>query len=202
MERTKEKSDWLILLLLAFVSAAVLLIGGVVYLSARPDPERGPSRTHLSHRDTEKGDKELGGSLRLDPSSELGPSGPLGSSGRPGPSEPRDSSSPPLGRQSASEAGPGSDEDEVDWELEMADSEELEPTPEMIEAERQKIREGRPSFGFMGRPGEGLSKIIRQRRHERRAENAGQATLSSGEDTEIPSESTVIEAGTAGAAAR
>lgn len=108
-----------------------------------------------------------------------------------------------------SEARADTDDDAVDWELEMADSEDVEPTPEMIEEERQKIREGRPSFGFVGRPGARLAETLQNRLEERRAERraepeeqkSGRATVSPGEDTES-SENAATGAGTAGAGTR
>jgi hypothetical protein len=63
----------------------------------------------------------------------------------------------------------GSDE-QVDWEVEMADSEELEPTAAMIEQERQKIRDGKLSLGFAGRPAERMAESLKQRVLARRAE--------------------------------
>jgi hypothetical protein len=81
----------------------------------------------------------------------------------------------------------GSDE-QVDWEVEMADSEELEPTAAMIEQERQKIRDGKLSLGFAGRPAERMAESLKQRVLARRAELRAQDAdrMSVGVESEAP----------------
>src|SRR5690606_7056924 len=116
-------------LLPVLVSAAVVVACGAVFLGATPDAETFDLSTGAKRTLTEA---EFG---EADASS-LRTSAPLD------PSAPRRS----FGRGQATDSAALTPEDEdADWELELADSEEVEPNAEMIEEERQKIREGRPS---------------------------------------------------------
>ena len=200
-DQKKRRSSWIFFLLPVLVSAGVMFACGAVFLGSSPGPEGFAFSSGVERVAQEDALAEE------DRASELLATTPrrLGARASLGERVERRALASPRAREETDQP-PTSDDDELDWELEMADSEELEPTPEMIEAERQKIREGRPSFGFLGRPGAGLAETLRKRRQERRAErggeNPGQATVSSDQDTEILSESAVMEAGTAGAAAR